>query len=292
MVTAGWGRLALFPSALSPSWLSPPKPPAALEDLNFALQWIPFSMAATQKVNKIHCSFAPRSSSVFWHIQMPALKRVNNENDVFSSRHSKQSWSEACEGAAGRRRARGGECPVGVTPWQPHGLTALQTLRKLVWHVMTTLKEGFSFEFMTILTFTLKDSFDVLKFMNLYIHVHGQLQFIAAPQMDSLDKNVQEPLYLGCPLNAWHQNWHTVFNGKIKVTVTHNRTEGPAGTFTVSNTWIFAENYLDMKVSSETNMDKGMGSKGWMKHTAQGSTQPYNLASQAKLHKENAGPEF
>lgn len=67
------------------------------------LLWIPFSSAARQTVNKIHCIFAPLSSSVFWHIQMPSLKRVNNENNVFSSRHSKKGITKASEDAAGKR---------------------------------------------------------------------------------------------------------------------------------------------------------------------------------------------
>ena len=67
------------------------------------LLWIPLSTAATQAARKIHWISAPLSSSVFWHIQMPGLKRVNNEDNVFSSRHSRKGPTRASEDAAGER---------------------------------------------------------------------------------------------------------------------------------------------------------------------------------------------
>lgn len=63
-------------------------------------------------------------------------------------------------------------------------------------------------------------------------------------------------------------------------------------TFTFWNTWNFAESCFNMKIISKTNTAKWLGSKGWSAYTAQQSTHSYNLASRAKLHKENAGPEF
>lgn len=125
--------------------LSPPPPPAACRALTSVLLWISLSTAATQTVNKIHCIFVPLSSSVSWHIQTLGLKIVNNENNVFLSRQSRKGKTEASEGAAVARAL--------CTPceWfldQRPGFTGLQISRELVFHAMSTSKEGFLFMFM------------------------------------------------------------------------------------------------------------------------------------------------
>lgn len=168
MVTAGWGGLAVFPCHHPHLCFHLQNLLLLYRTLTLVLLWIPFSTAATQTANKIHCIFAPLSSSVFWHIQMPGLKRVNKENNVFLSRHSKKGLTEASEDAAGRDTPPTAVCVL----WQPfldqpHGFIGLQIFRQLVWHVVSILKEGFSFVFMITLSFMLKDSLDVLKFMNL-----------------------------------------------------------------------------------------------------------------------------
>lgn len=103
LLTAGWGQLALFPLAIVSISAFTSITSCCYRTLTLVLLWISFSTAATQTVNKIHCIFAPLSSSVFWHIQMPGLKRVNNENNIFLSRHSKKDLTKASEeDAAGR----------------------------------------------------------------------------------------------------------------------------------------------------------------------------------------------
>lgn len=136
--------------------------------LTLVLLWIPFSTAATQTVNKIHCIFAPLSSSVFWHIQMPGLKIVNNENNVLLSKHSKKAITKASEGAAKERHCgKGFVYSIWVISWpvaQVHWITDIQRI-SLPCHV--NFKRKTSIYVYDKWSFKLKDGSDVLKLMNL-----------------------------------------------------------------------------------------------------------------------------
>jgi hypothetical protein len=57
--------------------------------LTLILLQMTFSSAATQTVSETHCISAPLSSCLLAHPDDAWLERMNNENNVFSSRHCK-----------------------------------------------------------------------------------------------------------------------------------------------------------------------------------------------------------